>query len=171
VRNLRWSVRRGLLRLGDYLLDAAYQHRASRILGQCASVGTHVRLRMPTIVYQPEKISIGNFVDIGEFVVLRGAGGLTIGDRVLIAAQVTITTAGHSIRPPRYNMNEFAPILIEDDVWVGAGAIILPGVTVGSGAIIAAGSVVSRSVEPRTIVGGVPARLIGAVPEVERQLN
>lgn len=87
---------------------------------------------------------------------------------MLIAAQATVTTAGHSIHPPRYKVNEFEPIVIEDDVWVGAGAIILPGVTVGCGAIIGAGSVVTRSVEPHTIVGGVPARPIGAVSEAKR---
>jgi galactoside O-acetyltransferase len=57
-----------------------------------------------------------------------------------------------------------APIEIEDDVWIGAGAIVLPGVTVGRGAVIGAGAVVTRSVEALSIVAGVPAREIGKVP-------
>jgi acetyltransferase-like isoleucine patch superfamily enzyme len=59
---------------------------------------------------------------------------------------------------------EDAAVAIEDDVWIGAGAIVLPGVIIGRGAIVAAGAVVTRSVDPFTIVGGVPATPIGVVP-------
>jgi galactoside O-acetyltransferase len=137
----------------------------SAILDRCASVGARVRLRMPVVVYAPESMTLGSDVDVGEFVVLRASGGLSIGDRVLIAAHAVVTTRGHPEMPPRYGQVVDAPITIEDDVWIGAGAIVLPGVTVGHGAIVAAGAVVTKSVDPLTVVGGVPAQVIRTIEE------
>jgi galactoside O-acetyltransferase len=115
---------------------------------------------MPVVLYGAENLRFGNSIDVGEFVVLRASGGLTIGDRVLIAAHAVLTTRGHPEAPPRYGRVVDAPVVVEDDVWIGAGAIVLPGVTVGHGAIVAAGAVVTSDVAPLTIVGGVPAREI-----------
>lgn len=148
---------RRLLRAVRERLRAA---EASDLLRGCRHVGTAVRLRMPVVVYGADGLSIGDDVDIGEFVVLRASGGLTIGNRVLIAAHAVLTTRGHPEQPPRSGRVEDAPVVIGDDVWIGAGAIILPGVTVGEGSIVAAGAVVTRDVAPRTIVGGVPAEPI-----------
>jgi len=120
---------------------------------------------MPVVVYGPEALSFGDDVDVGEFCVLRASGGLTIGCRVLVAAHAVITTRGHPEALPRWGHVVDAPVAIEDDVWIGAGAIVLPGVTVGEGAIVAAGAVVTRDVPPRTIVGGVPAERIRDVTE------
>lgn len=133
---------------------------AASVLSRCAEVGIKVRLRMPVVIYHPEKLRLGSEIDIGEFVVIRASGGMRIGDRVLIAAAAVLTTRGHPEHPPRYGRVVDAPVEIEDDVWIGAGAVILPGVTVGRGAIVAAGAVVTKSVEPMTIVGGVPATII-----------
>jgi galactoside O-acetyltransferase len=137
----------------------------ARILGRCSSHGHDVRLRMPVVVYHPEALSFGDEVDVGEFVVLRASGGLTIGSRVLIAAQAVLTTRSHPEELPRFGRVVDAPIVIEDDVWIGAGAIVLPGVTIGRGAIVAAGAVVTSSVAPMTIVGGVPARPIRSIQQ------
>jgi galactoside O-acetyltransferase len=94
---------------------------------------------------------------------------LTIGDRVLIAAGAAVVTTGHPVAPPRWNRTIEAPIVIQDDVWIGAGAIVLPGVTVGTGSVIAAGAVVSHDVPPMTVVGGVPARIIKNIaPDSDR---
>jgi acetyltransferase-like isoleucine patch superfamily enzyme len=138
---------------------------ADEILRLCVAVGANVRLRMPVVVYQPESLAFGDNVDVGEFTVLRASGGMTIGNRVLIAVHAVLTTRGHPEQVPRYGHVVDAPIVIEDDVWIGAGAIVLPGVTVGRGAIVAAGAVVTESVEPMTIVAGVPARPIRSVEE------
>lgn len=138
-----------------------------QILDQCASVGSGVRLRMPVIVYSPEKVSFGSLVDIGENVVIRGGGGVSIGNRVLIASGVAIASGAHPITPPRWGRNVFQPIRIEDEVWIGANAVILPGVTIGEGAIVAAGAVVTRDVPPYTVVAGVPARVIKEVPPAD----
>jgi galactoside O-acetyltransferase len=134
-------------------------------LEDCAAVGENVRLRMPVVVYEPSQLCFGDNVDVGEFVVLRASGGLTIGDRVLIAAHAVITTRGHPESLPRYGRVVDAPVTLEDDVWIGAGAIVLPGVTVGRGAIVAAGAVVTADVPPLTVVAGVPARELRKVEE------
>jgi len=118
---------------------------------------------MPVVIYHPERLALGNEIDIGEFVVLRASGGLRIGDRVLVAAHTVLTTRSHPRSAPRYGLVEDAPIVLEDDVWIGSGAIVLPGVTIRRGAIVAAGAVVTDDVPPFTIVGGVLAQAIGRV--------
>jgi acetyltransferase-like isoleucine patch superfamily enzyme len=150
-------VKRWIVDRTARLLDAVRRQELRERLARCASVGTHVRLREPVVIYHPEKLSIGNQVDIGEFTHIRANGGVTIGDRVLIASHVVITSAAHPISLPRFGVTTDAPVTIEDDVWIGAGAIVLPGVTIGKGAIVAAGAVVTRSVAPMTVVAGVPA--------------
>jgi acetyltransferase-like isoleucine patch superfamily enzyme len=139
------------------------QDDAASILARCASVGERVRLRMPVVVYAPEALTFGDQVDIGEFVVLRASGGLSIGARVLIAAHAVVTTRGHPEQLPRWGHTVDAPVVIEDDVWIGAGAIVLPGVTIGRGSIVAAGAVVTSDVAPMTIVAGVPAKELRSV--------
>lgn len=141
-------------------------HAASRLLAQCKRRGL-VRLRMPVVIYAPERLEFGDQVDVGEFTHIRANGGVRIGSRVLIAANVTITTREHPVALPRWGVTKDAPIVIEDDVWIGAGAIVLPGVTIGRGAVIAAGAVVTADVPPFTVAGGVPARTIKEVPQPE----
>ncbi len=140
----------------------ANAHDSSRLIAQCRKAGS-VRLRMPVVIYAPESLEFGDQVDIGEFTHLRANGGLRIGNRVLIAAHVTITTREHPVELPRWSVTRDAPITIEDDVWIGAGAVVLPGVTIGRGAVVAAGAVVTVSVDPYTVVGGVPARAIKSI--------
>lgn len=151
---------KALFAFADAWLRRLDSFRAQTLLKRCARVGQDVRVRMPVVVYSPENLSIGSQVDIGEFVVLRANGGMRIGDRVLIAAHATLTTRGHPILPPRHGRVVDEPIVIEDDVWVGAAAVILPGVTIGRGSIVGAGAVVTKDVPAETVVGGVPSRLI-----------
>lgn len=137
------------------------------MLRRCRRVGQNVQVRQPVLVYHPENLELGDDIGIAEYVVLRASGGLRIGSRVLIATGAVLTTRGHPIALPRLRETEDGPIVVEDDVWIGAGAIVLPGTTIGRGSIVAAGAVVSHDVLPFTIVGGVPARSIGAVPRSE----
>jgi galactoside O-acetyltransferase len=150
--------------LGAWFASGVQRYQASRLLASCRHVGTGVRLRMPVTIYHPEQLAIGSKVDIGEYCVIRASGGVSIGDRVLVAAGAVITSREHPIALPRYGVTVDAPVVIEDDVWIGAGAIVLPGVTVGRGAIVAAGAVVTDDVASLTVVGGVPAREISRVP-------
>jgi len=109
-------------------------------------------------------IHIGRDSLIGELNVLRGQGGITIGDRVYTAPLVQMLAVNHVYADPTRPMIEQGitaeGIVVEDDVWVGAGAIITDGVTVGQGAVVAAGAVVTQDVAPHTVVGGVPARVL-----------
>jgi acetyltransferase-like isoleucine patch superfamily enzyme len=93
---------------------------------------------------------------------LEDSGNLTLGDRVSIAPRVTLVLSSHPndsrIRPVAPVKR--APIVIEADVWLGAGVVVLPGVRIGRGAIVGANSVVSRDVAPLHVVAGLPARTI-----------
>ena len=109
-------------------------------------------------------IRIGRDSLIGEYNVLRGQGGITIGDRVYTAPLVQILAVNHVFDDPSRPIVEQGitaeGIVVEDDVWIGAGAIVTDGVRIGRGAVVAAGAVVTHDVEPHMVVGGVPARLI-----------
>jgi acetyltransferase-like isoleucine patch superfamily enzyme len=142
---------------------AANRHDAAALVAQCRRAGSQVRLRMPVVIYAPEQLELGNRVDIGEFTHIRANGGVRIGSGVLIAANVTITSRGHTVELPRWGVTADAAVAIEDDVWIGAGAIVLPGVTIGRGSVVAAGAVVTADVPPFTVVGGVPAKTIKQV--------
>lgn len=146
---------------------AANAHDAAALIAQCRRAGRQARLRMPVVIYAPEQLELGDRVDIGEFTHIRANGGVRIGSGVLIAANVTITSRAHSVELPRWGVTKDAPIVIEDDVWIGAGAIVLPGVTIGRGSVVAAGAVVTADVSPFTVVGGVPAKTIKQVPTSE----
>ena len=110
-------------------------------------------------VYLPSDIKIAH-----NFVYKRGE--LTIGDRVSIAPGVTLILSSHSnFSTVSQNVSQKGSfITIEDDAWIGAGAIILNGITIGKGAIVGAGSIVTRDVPPHAIVAGNPAKVI-------RQIN
>jgi len=91
-------------------------------------------------------------------------GGLHVGENVSISPEVSILTAAHRSDHPDFPV-EARRVVIEDNVWVGTRATILPGVTLGRGSVVAAGAVVARDVPPLAIVGGVPARTIGTRPD------
>ncbi len=91
--------------------------------------------------------------------------GITIGDDVLIGHNVVIATLNHSMNPDSRADMEPRPVRIGDKVWIGSNATILPGVTIGDGAVIAAGAVVTRNVDPLSVVAGVPAKPVRTVGE------
>ncbi len=129
-----------------------------------ASTGRDIDIRSGVYFGRGDRISIGDRSGLGKNLVLGQDAAISIGDDVMIGPDVIIYTANHRFdgdRPIREQGSDIAPVVVGDDVWIGARAIILAGVTIGSGSVIAAGAVVSRDVAPRTIVGGVPAREIG----------
>ncbi|MCI0549854.1 MAG: acyltransferase [Anaerolineae bacterium] len=109
-------------------------------------------------------IKIGRDSLVGEYSIIRGQGGVQIGDRVYTSPFTQIIAVNHVFDDPNRPFVEQGitaeGIVIEDDVWLGAGAIITDGVRVGKGAIVAAGAVVTQDVPPHTVVGGVPAKPI-----------
>lgn len=114
-------------------------------------------------------IKIGRDSLIGEYSVIRGQGGVTIGDRVYTSPFTQIIAVNHVFDDPLRPFVEQGitaqGIVIEDDVWLGAGAVVTDGVRVGKGAVVAAGAVVTRDVPPHTVVGGVPAKPIKTIDE------
>lgn len=106
-------------------------------------------------------IRVGRNVFINQACILNDIGGIEIADDVMIAPRVSLLTAGHPLDPERRRRQVVAaPIVIERNVWLGAGATILQGVTVGQDAVVAAGAVVTHDVPPRTLVAGVPAQVL-----------
>jgi len=123
-------------------------------------------------------IKIGCNSLVGEYSVIRGQGGVEIGDRVYTSPFTQIIAVNHVFDDPSRPFVDQGitaeGIVIEDDVWLGAGAVITDGVRVGQGAVVAAGAVVTRDVPPYTVVGGVPARIIKKIEsnstEPEREI-
>lgn len=116
----------------------------------------------------PERITVRGHVYIGPDAYWSAKGGIEIGDNVIFAPRTVIWTYNHD-----YDHGDCLPygsaacdrlgkVTVQDNVWVGLGAMILAGVTVGEGAVIAAGAVVTRDVEPHAIVAGNPARVVKA---------
>jgi acetyltransferase-like isoleucine patch superfamily enzyme len=110
-----------------------------------------------------KNLILGKRVFINSGCKFQDQGGLTIGDDVLIGHNVVIATLNHAFSPEHRGDLEPQPVRIGNQVWVGANATILPGVTIGDGAIVAAGAVVTKDVAPRTVVGGVPAKVIKVI--------
>ena len=110
-------------------------------------------------------ITLGRHVHINFDCVILDSAEVVIGDNVLIAPKVCIATPGHNFAPElrRHTATRAEMITVCDDVWIGAGAVILPGVTVGEGAIVGAGAVVTKDVPAGVTYAGVPARDIRAV--------
>lgn len=96
-----------------------------------------------------------------------GLSTVTIGEGALIGPKVSFETAGHSVNLDANNERRLfsKAIKVEDNTWIGAGAIILAGVTIGYGAVVAAGAVVTKDVQPNTVVGGVPAKFLKNINE------
>lgn len=109
----------------------------------------------------PERIVVGSHTTIGSGAFLDGRSGLTLGQSVNLGGQVAVYTREHDPQSPTF-AEVGGAVVIEDFAWVASHSIILPGVRIGRGAVVAAGAVVTRDVEPGQIVGGVPARVIGA---------
>jgi len=105
-------------------------------------------------------ISIGNDCYINYGVTILDSFEVVIGNNVFIAPNVVISPVTHPIEAARRRDLMGGRITVCDDVWIGAGAVILPNVTIGKGAVIGAGAVVNKNVEPNTVVGGVPAKFI-----------
>lgn len=109
--------------------------------------------------YEPSGISIGKDSIIGESVVLDGRARLSIGSHVAFASEVMVYNAEHDVHHESFRPIQ-AEVVIDDYVFVGPRAIILPGVHIGKGAVVGAGAVVTKDVPSGTIVGGVPAKKI-----------
>lgn len=111
-------------------------------------------------------MKIGRNVFVNQNCTFYDLGRLEIGDDVMIGPNVSLITSGHPVEPSRRRDFVVAkPIAIERNVWIGAGATIIGGVTVGENSVVAAGAVVTRDIPPNTLVGGNPATVIRSIAE------
>jgi len=132
-----------------------------RLFGMTIGAGSSLHMRIR--VYDPTQIFIGEDSIIGERVVLDGRAPLHIGNHVDIATGAMLFNSEHDVSAPDFHAIE-VPTIIEDYVFIGPNAIILPGVKIGKGAVVAAGAVVTKDVAELSIVGGVPAKEIKKRP-------
>jgi acetyltransferase-like isoleucine patch superfamily enzyme len=161
VRNL---LRR---RVSVHRTAMLYNKRMIR-LGRRALLCEHVIIRAGDT-----PVEIGEFTQVGPFTVILGGSGVKIGANCLIAPHVCIAAGNHDYkqveRPMRFAGDLSAgPVVVEDNVWIGAHVTITDGVRIGRDAVVAAGSVVTKDVAPYDIVGGVPARVLGNRLELAR---
>ena len=161
----RWYVR---------MLAPLYQHR-----GRCSKI--HRSVRMDTPPYR--KFSLGDYSVVESFSCINNAvgdviigdhtrvglhntviGPVTIGNHVNLAQGITVTALNHNFTEKDMRIDEqgvsTTPVTIGHDIWIGANAVILPGVTIGDHSVVAAGAVVTKDVPPHTLVAGVPAKII-----------
>ncbi|KAJ1992318.1 hypothetical protein H4R33_001047 [Dimargaris cristalligena] len=139
--------------------DGERQRLTQAILGQCDET---------TYLQPPFHFDYGYNIRVGRNFYMNGFGTILdcmpvmFGDNVMLGPHVQIYTVTHPLDPvARSSRIEYAkPIHVGNDVWIGGGAIILPGITIGEGAIVAAGGVVTRDVPPNVVVAGNPARII-----------
>jgi len=130
-----------------------FYRRAGLMLPRSSSI--HWRAEF----YAPERIVIGEHTVIGDCAFLDGRSGLTIGANVNLGSHVSIYTRQHDIDSADF-AEVGASVEIGDFAYIGSHAIILPGVTIGRGGVVGAGSVVTKDVEPYTLVAGAPARYV-----------
>ncbi len=170
----RWSERRMWLRLarsveGRIAWGAWIAvHRESRIeVGAHSAIGHGTLIAVKPGPHGPGTLRVGRSTQINEYNNLRSEGAdIRIGDHCLISQFVSLIASGHGyVRRDLLIAEQPLPdkvgVTIGDDVWIGAHAVVLPGIVIGTGAVIAAGSVVTRNVAEYTIVAGSPARPIG----------
>jgi maltose O-acetyltransferase len=133
-----------------------------------AGYGKGTSVQMETKFLNGRKIFLGERNVINWGCILDGRKfNIRTGKDISIGPEATILTLGHDPQSPSF-ADQGGDVILGDHVWIGYRAIILPGITIGEGAVIAAGAVVTRNVEPFTIMAGVPARKIG---ERNRNLN
>ena len=126
------------------------------------SLGEGSRVSAPLTAVRPHMVSIGKNVVVMPGCLMMSAGGITIEDGAMIAANVQLISNNHDLYERQ--VITCKPVHIGKNAWIGAGATILPGVTIGDNAVVGAASVVTKDVEADTIVAGNPAKLIKRIP-------
>jgi maltose O-acetyltransferase len=168
------QLRSRIVKFGGYLTNDVVSHIPSytlrhlwyeRYLGLVLDEDARIHLGCYLWHYGPGHVRrvgsrIGARAWINRRCCLDLRGGLDIGEDVSISPDAMILTASHDLNDATYALT-VARVVVGDHVWIGSRATIMPGVTIGHGAVVAAGAVVTRDVDPLTVVGGVPARRIG----------
>ena len=135
------------------------------------SLGESCWIEPPLRVAYGTHIHIGNHFYANFNLTVVDDATVTIGDNVMIAPNVTLATAGHPVDPEiRITGQQFSlPVVIEDNVWLGTGVIVNPGVTIGRNSVIGAGSVVTKSIPQDVVAAGVPCRVLREITAEDRE--
>ena len=160
-----WTFGRWLVHLSPHPCHG-WRRAVLRLFG--AKVGRQARIAASAHIFMPWNLEIGEWSAIGPDVFVYSLGKVRIGRRATISYRSHVCAGSHDFTDPTIPLTK-PPVTICDDAWVGTEAFIGPGVTVGAAAMVAARAVVVKDVEPRTIVGGHPARVIGERPAMRRR--
>lgn len=157
LRETSFQTRELLLQLNQSKNVEEIQNYLHQIIGvENNSVGIFT----PIYINYGKNLKIGKNVFINFDCTFLDLGGITIEDDVLIGPKVSLVTENHPLNPEHRKGLTCKPILIKRNAWIGANATILAGITIGENAVVAAGAVVSKDVPDKTVVGGVPAKII-----------
>ncbi|CAM3828426.1 maltose acetyltransferase domain-containing protein [Rahnella victoriana] len=163
----------GKERVYDFNLTRPYEEakRLQLLKSIMGSLGESCWIEPPLRVAYGTHIHIGNHFYANFNLTVVDDATVTIGDNVMFAPNVTLATAGHPIDPDiRITGQQFSlPIVIEDNVWLGTGVIVNPGVTIGRNSVIGAGSVVTKSIPPDVVAAGVPCRVLRPITASDRE--
>lgn len=156
---------KGVLR--RYNLAEAASERQTILQQMLGGIGQDSLIEPPFYCVYGQHIHLGAHVYLNVQCTILDCNEVHIGHHVMIGPNVQIYTAAHDLRAEaRIQGWEVAkPVVIEDNVWIGGGAILLPGVTIGRNAVVGAGAVVTRSVPANTVVAGNPARVLRAIEQ------
>lgn len=142
------------------------------LLGQLlGAVGEGCWIEPPLYVNWGRRITLGDHVYANTGLTVIDDTFVTIGSHVMLGPRVTISAASHPVDPElrRQAYQYDLPVVLEENVWVGAGATILPGVTIGKNSVIGAGSVVDRDIPPDVVAAGVPCRVLREIGPRDRE--
>lgn len=153
--------------LRRYNLAEAVSERQGILLNLLGCIGQNSIIESPFYCTYGQNIHLGDRVYLNFSCTILDNNLVRIGSHVMLGPSVQIYTAAHPLQAEIRNQGwEIAkPVVIEDNVWIGGGAILLPGVTVGQNAVVGAGAVVTRDVPPDTVVAGNPARVIKKIEQ------
>lgn len=154
--------------LRTYNLTVAEPERQILLTQLLGQIGQNSFIEPPFYCSYGENIYIGDHVYLNVLCTILDNNEVHIGQHVMMGPGVQIYTAAHLLQAGARNqgLEEAKPIVIEDNVWIGGGAILLPGVRIARNAVVGAGAVVSRSVPANTVVAGNPARVIREIKQV-----
>lgn len=148
-------------RIGESLRRAFYGFKS----------GKNARVLPNVVIYYPEQLTLGDNVAIAASCQINAGGGIEIGNDVLIGPNTLVWSQNHAFDDPkipiRLQGSNREKVTIEDNVWIAAGCIIVPGVTIATGTVVGAGAVVTKSTLPNSIVAGSPAKKIGSRESTE----
>jgi putative colanic acid biosynthesis acetyltransferase WcaF len=162
---MAWAFGRWLVHLSPHPCHG-WRRGVLRLFG--AKIGHQARVAASAHVFMPWNLELGEWAAIGPDVFVYNLGKVRIGARATVSYRSHICAGTHDFTDPAIPLLK-PPVTVGDDAWIGTEAFIGPDVTIGAWAMVAARAVVVKDVEPNTLVGGHPARVIGPRPKVRRK--